>query len=558
MPSTKKPAKPTGPLGRRKVPKLGEFSSTKKFQIYHGTGPPDTHTIIKESSILNDGVCLNIFQGFDKIKKSFDNLERLSVPIFMDNGSFERFKAAYGKTKKTKKSESGEEGEDEPGEMEESDESTKGKKKKAGKQAIKIPLPVYHSEPASIEYFDHVTTEYEKLIKSSRNPQNLIITVPEVIANADITKKLQAKYLPVYKKWQDQYGFKMIVSLQFNSHEDTWEHEMMESAKFIAENVDPNNPNVQRVGMPFGNDFKPIQNKEKFKKVNAMFKLGGPLQGYGAHLFAAGMPIKVLSFTGDWVDSVDSSTLNNMAKYAHYLSKEGYYFDIRDIQGRPKSKEGKPPSKEIVDKIWEIMYSEGIDPNKWMEAGTPAFNARYRMLVENFDTVVARAKTWYVPKEVRPPVPVPVITMPPELPPAIAVTTRAGGAMRSSNNAKDGPRKWNRLLSAIYLWNQVFGNGSHLTARSARQVLKDKFGHGIPYSNKEIEEIVKMASRTAMEFDYIDVGGYFSAWPVEELFRLYIDADLHNKARLAVKLVRNVSKLEKIINKAKINMARMK
>ena len=549
MPSARKPAQPTAPLGRKKLPMLGEFSSTKRFQIYHGTGPTDTHTIIKESSILNDGVCLNIYQGFDNIKDSFAKVEDLGVPIFMDNGSFERFKAAFPKEKKKKETEEGDD------EIEQTEEVKKPKGKKKPKTPLSIPLPVYFSEQASIEYFDFVTEEYKKLFKASKNPQNVIITVPEVIASADLTKKLQRKYLPVYKKLQDQYGFKMIVSLQFNSHDDTWEHQMVESALFIAENVDPNNPNVQRVGMPFGLDFTAIQKKDRFKKVDSLFKLGGPLQGYGAHLFAAGMPIKVVTFTGDWVDSVDSSTLNRMAQYAHYLSKDGYYFDIRDIQGRPKSKQGKPPSKETVDAIWNVMYNEGIDPNKWMAAGTPAFNYRYRTLVENFDTVVAKTKTWFVPEKGKPGVPIPTITVPPELPPAIAVSTRSGGAMRSSNKAASAPpRKWDRLTTAIHVWNTTIGRGTFTTPRN---LLKQKYDHAAPYSDKEIEKFVKDIVKTVMYSDYVGVDGYYGPWPVEELITLYVKADLDNKAKKAEKLVKNVTRLEKIINQAKRKLARM-
>jgi hypothetical protein len=144
--------------------------------------------------------------------------------------------------------------------------------------------------------------------------------------------------------------------------------------------------------------------------------------------------------------------------------------------------------------------------------------------------------------------------MPPELPPAIAVTTRAGGAMRSSNRNNVPPRKWDRLTTAVYLWTILFGRGASTTARN---FLKQKYDHAAPYSDKEIEKFVKDVSETAMESDYVTVQGYYGPWPVEELITLYVKADLNNKAKRAEKLIRNITKLEKIINQAKRNLARM-
>ena len=334
-------------------------NKAEQMQIYHGTAPEDTHHIIKDTSFLDDGICLNIFHGFAKIKKTFAHAESIGLEIFMDNGSFERYTYAYSKSEKIPASK-------------------------------RIPLDVYYNEKVADEYFEFINAEYQKLFDASTNPERLIITVPEVIASDDMTQKLQTKYLPLYKKLQKKYGFKMIVSLQFNPHVEEWAVGLGSSAKFIAKHVDVGK-NI-RVGVPFGNDFKIIQDLEQFKKVDAIFDPGGTLAGYGAHLFAAGSPAKVVKYVEGWVDSVDSSTINNWARNAHYVTPEGKYVDIRDLQGKPKTKGGKPPSVETVKKAWAALKDNGIDPTVWMARKTPAMNWRYKVLLQNVDQMIAKAK----------------------------------------------------------------------------------------------------------------------------------------------------------------------
>lgn len=338
---------------------------TDQFQIYHGTAPKATHEIVRAESELKDGICLNIFRGFAKIKKDFANAEDLGLQIFMDNGSFERFGLAFSKKTKPEK---------------------------------KIPLNVYFSENNAAKYFEYVTDEYKKLFEASTHPERLIITVPEVIASGPSTQKLQAKYLPTYKKLKEIYGFKIIVSMQFNPHDDKWATEMADSARFIAANININDRSGQRVGVPFGNDFKVIQNLERFNKVDDLFTQKGALEGHGAHLFAAGSPQKVLKFAKDWVDSVDSSTVNNWSKYAHYLDDNGKYIDIRDMQGRAKTKKGSPPSKETVKAIWARIRAEGVEPSLWMARGTIAQNWRYQVLLMKVDYIIAKTKGWKITK----------------------------------------------------------------------------------------------------------------------------------------------------------------
>ena len=320
-------------------------------QVYHGTGSPITHDIIKRQSVLGDGVCLNIDKGYKAIAKSFNNLENLNLKIFMDNGSFERFGKFLTK---------------------------------------KISSDIYFSEQNAVEYFQHITDEYALLLPTSKHPQNLILTVPEVISNSALTEKLQKKYMPIYRKWQTKYGFQIIVSLQFNPKDPAWETEMIKSAKDVARLVDPTKG--QRVGVPFGKDFKAIQNPTKFQKVDALFRAGGPLEGRTAHLFAAGTPAKLEKYAKPWVQSVDASTLNKFARDAHYLTREGEYVDVRGLRGKPKQK--NPTPNQIANAIQrqpiylEKVQREGIDPFAWMDNSKWSWTDRYGLLVQRFDEAV--------------------------------------------------------------------------------------------------------------------------------------------------------------------------
>lgn len=479
--STDQPAKPKKTKTKVTLP-----SSSKIFQIYHGTGPTETHNIIKQFSTLNDGVCLNMFKGYDRIKKDFERLEGLGLEIFMDNGSFERYTYCFSK-----------------------------KEIPASKR---IPKDVYFSEQASLDYFEYLNNEYEKLLNASRNPDKLILTIPEVIASGDLTKKLQAKYLPLYKKWQKKYKFKMIVSLQFNAHDDNWEVQMLDSAKFIAENIDPNDPNVQRIGMPFGNDFKTIQNKENFLKVHDMFGKGKVLEGHKAHLFAAGSTGKVLQFTMDWVDSVDSSTINNWSKYAHYLTKDGEYIDVRDLRGIPKGKKPKG-AEDFTPKQYAVakarmpvarkkLEKDDINVDEWIDKMSQS--QRFKILIQNFDNLIAETKGWKIPK-------LPALEVA-EIEPAIAVSGRALAAKRSSTKT----RRWDRLMAATKAWVEI--NGGQLPAR---EVILDITGHPGPYTDERIADVAKILTKRYTKKHSETIG----PWKVQDLFILYMHADLYNKSK---------------------------
>lgn len=145
-------------------------------QIYHGSAPPETHDVIAEHSTLGDGVCLNVYDGFDSIEADFKHVEKLGLKLFLDNGSFERF------------------GDFIHGNLTEEQ---------------------YASMSAVSAYFKRVTREYEAAVAASMAPANLILTVPEVIGNAGITAEMQARFWPEYLAMAKEHGVAMIMAWQF-------------------------------------------------------------------------------------------------------------------------------------------------------------------------------------------------------------------------------------------------------------------------------------------------------------------------------------------------------
>jgi hypothetical protein len=371
----------------------------KKLQVYHGTSPAETHRIIASTPTPKDGVCLNIYQGYQVIAPSFARLEDLGLKIFMDNGSFERWRDF--------------------------------------KKSKKISEKEYFSDKSARDYFKFVTDQYKLLLQASKHPGNLIITIPEVIGNAKATQNLQDEYMDEYKKLQNQYHFQMIVSMQFNPKAPDWVEQMKGSAKKLSRIVKPAAEDGQRVGVPFGKDFASIQKPKTFAEVDEVFQKGGPLAGRTAHLFAAGTPKKITKFSKSWVESVDASSLNLWSRDAHYVMRTtGEVVDVRDMKGIPKTyktyctkckiqykvkpksheeEEGEPEEVEETsrergkcvcgkDLTWTPdqiaaanakiptckakLASEGINMEVWY-ATTTKPDVRFAINLKNFDAIVA-------------------------------------------------------------------------------------------------------------------------------------------------------------------------
>jgi len=300
--------------------------NNRDLMVYHGSSPKITHEIVSDHS--NHGICLNLDKGFNKIKNKFDYLEEMQVPIFIDNGSFERFNKFL------------------KGKMEASE---------------------YFNYNECRTYFQKITDEYLKLFKASKNPENIIITIPEVIGNSELTQKLQSEFLEQYVEMQLYYYCKIIVSMQFDPNSDNLKEEIRNSANWISQNI-----NVDfKIGVPFGNDFKKIQNSDCMDYIDELFN--GLLFGYTAHLFACGTINKVKKFVIPyyWIDSIDASSINVWSTHK--------IIDIRNITG----KRGK---QSLNDKKKAIMKSEGIDANNW--SNEMKFGERFKINLKNFISIL--------------------------------------------------------------------------------------------------------------------------------------------------------------------------
>jgi len=258
-------------------------------QFYHGTtGRKKFKIIAKEST---QGICLNVYHGFSKIKSQFLYAESLNIPLFIDNGSFERFMFWR------KRNDS-----DQP-------------------KSKRLSTEEYFSKDNAFEFFARKMEDFKMIFQTSKNPRRIIVTIPELIGKSEITHALQLKYIPQFRKLQLKYGFTPIIALQFNPLGNDFENEMKECARFIAKNI-PISWNW-RVGIPFGNDFKIIQmgrgGGKQYSKVIHLFKT--TLKGRQAHLFACGTVNKIqLHGAYEFVKSCDASTLGYLSYNGHYIS----------------------------------------------------------------------------------------------------------------------------------------------------------------------------------------------------------------------------------------------
>lgn len=300
--------------------------TSPEFDYYFGTASPETFNIIDKHDKKDKlGVCINMYRYDKNLLKRLKRLEELNLDVFVDNGSFERF----GKMLKQK-----------------------------------ITPEEYLDKDACNRFFERITKNYEKLLEESKKPQNIMLTIPEVIGSQELTQELQLKYIDTYKKFQEKYKCKLITSLQFNAKGSDWFKELEEGSDFIQKHI----PKKWIIGIPFGNDFKVISDprskkaRENFAKVRKVFKT--KLKGYQIHLFACGSPTKLEQFaipSEDIIYSVDASTLMHMSKDSHYFNKnKGRVIDIRYLTG----KMGKPET--IAKKRKEFEEASGIPYEKWI------------------------------------------------------------------------------------------------------------------------------------------------------------------------------------------------
>jgi len=315
-----------GLLDPNRLKLLEEQQRNKKnydpdFQYFFGTSSKGTFPIVDSHDERDQlGVCVNLYKFNSSLLKNLEKLEELGLDVFVDNGSFERFDLMLKN---------------------------------------KITPAEYLDEINCYKYFEEITKNYETLLRKSKKPKDIVITVPEVIGSSELTQKLQKRYLDSYKELEKKYGCKLIVALQFNPNSDNWYEDLEQGASFISENI----PKNWLVGIPFGNDFRIIQKKENFDKIDKLFD--SKLEGYEAHLFGCGSPTKLEKFAipnDDFVYSVDASSVMNWSKNSHYFG-DGRVIDVRYLTG----KTGTPET--IEKKRGEFEKHSGIPYQRWILSG---------------------------------------------------------------------------------------------------------------------------------------------------------------------------------------------
>jgi len=319
------------------------------LNVYHGTAPSKTHSIISKVSnhVISNGICLNMFEGYSKIKESFEQIENYNLNIFLDNGSFERLHKFF------------------KGVISESD---------------------YFNYEKGIEFFDYITAEYEKLLNESIHAENIVLTIPEIILNSKLTMNLQEKYLEKYIKLQQKYNFKIIIALQFNPNSDNWINEIKSNLKWINKHI----PESWLIGIPFGNDFKLISNnsKKSIKNFNLICdKIRNITPNHKSHLFACGTITKIKNYVmenRDIIISIDASSVNVWSKYAHYLSTiSESILDIRYLKGTKKNCKISTINKKRKD----IYLDCGMSYKSWSNLD---FYTRFRINLTNFQTILKK------------------------------------------------------------------------------------------------------------------------------------------------------------------------
>lgn len=295
----------------------------RRKMYYFGTMVEGTFYVIKEQN-TNDmlGICLNMYDFNDQTIKKLKLLEKMDMNLFMDNGSFERFSVLLKK---------------------------------------QITPDEYFNYENSKEFFTEITSNYEKLFEKSKNPKRIILTVPEVIGSSDLTQRLQKEFLNEYKEMEKKYKCRIIIALQFNPKDKNWKEQLQQGAEFLKQNA----PKTWLIGIPFGNDFKEIQNEKNFKEIENVFD--STLKGYKAHLFGCGSPTKLERFAlnKDFVYSVDASSVMNWSKDSHYFDpNSGRVIDIRYLTG----KKPNARSETIEKKRGEFERSAKMKYQKWISS----------------------------------------------------------------------------------------------------------------------------------------------------------------------------------------------
>lgn len=307
--------------------------------VYIGTSSKSTFEIIsRNNGDMKFGVCLNMFKFNNSLINKFRFLESLDIPLFMDNGSFERFGLFL------------------KGEMDAGD---------------------YFNYQNARQFFVRITDNYKELLETANKPEDIILTIPEVIGSMEITQALQSEFISIYEDLQEKYGCKIIIALQFNPNTEEWINEVEEASIFVRDNVKQD----WIVGIPFGNDFKTIQKVDNFNVISNVFRT--TLKGYKAHLFACGALGKIEKFVlpnTDFIYSIDASSMMNIAKYSHYLSvRSKCVHDIRALKGK------KCKIETQTKKLDDMKEDSGMTLEDWENKN---YSERFEITIQNFQAII--------------------------------------------------------------------------------------------------------------------------------------------------------------------------
>jgi len=290
---------------------LDNKQKKEEFIAYYGTKPHKTMIAIALDNTIpvdQKGVAVEIGDGYKEIDDDIEFLEKLGLLIMTDNGSYKY-----------------------------SQRCPIFNSKKIPEKKLITPEEYFNYENAE-KRSDCIVQEYEKVLKNSKYPGNQIIILPELIGSSEITNKLHKRHRKKFEELQKKYGCGVWASLQFNPKSADWKREATDS---INDLEDLNMPKDWKIGVPYGKDFGLLwRGKEAHKNRRFLFNELSEDMKNKVHLYGCGSISKVEDIKPyrDIVTSIDSSSINAMSRYAHYLNpKYRKLQDIRSLKGKTGS-----------------------------------------------------------------------------------------------------------------------------------------------------------------------------------------------------------------------------
>lgn len=288
----------------------GLDTRTKKeeFIAYYGTKPHKTMIAIALDNTIpveKKGVAVEIGDGYKDIERDIKFLEDLGLLIMVDNGSFKY-----------------------------SQRCPIFNSKKISEKKLITPEEYFNYENAE-KRSDWIVQEYEKVLKNSKNPEKQIIILPELIGSSEITNKLHKRHRKKFEELQKKYNCGVWATLQFNPQSADWKREAQDSIDDLEK---LNMPDSWKIGVPYGKDFGLLWRGKKAKDNRKFLfnELSEDMKNK-VHLYGCGSISKVEGVKNyrDVVTSIDSSSINAMSRYAHYLNpKYKQLQDIRSLKGK--------------------------------------------------------------------------------------------------------------------------------------------------------------------------------------------------------------------------------